>query len=172
MDNGGPVIDSAVHFFEGVRWYTGQELAHIDAVGVMIEPHRHPQHVIAACKLDDGTIALVEAGWLFTKTTKDRDMIYNVTVIGDDATIDYSSSSESIRVWKQESTEVIDCSDLGKHFEYVHARFAESIQRGALVELASGYDGSQATAAAWRALESAHRDTSSASPSEKENLPA
>lgn len=168
MDHGGPVIDSSVHFFEGVRWYTGQELSHIEAVGVIIEPHRHPQHVIATCKLDDGSIALVEAGWLFTKTTKDRDMIYNVTVIGDDGTVDYSSSTESIRVWTQDSTEQIECSDLGKHFEYVHARFAESIARGELVELASAYDGSQATEAAWRALASAHRQVPSSPAIERE----
>lgn len=163
MENGGPVIDSAVHFFEGVRWYTGQELERIDACGVSIDPYKHPQHVISTCKLGDGSIALVEAGWLFTKRTKDRSMIYNVTVIGDDGTIDYNSATDSIRVWTADGTEEIDCTDLGKHFEYVHARFAESIHKGELVELASGFDGSQATTAAYRALASAHLDNAAAS---------
>lgn len=31
MAGGGPLMDSAVHFFDGVRWYTGQEFVRIDA---------------------------------------------------------------------------------------------------------------------------------------------
>jgi len=156
MANGGPIIDSGVHFFEGVRWYTGQEFSRIEACGVVIAPYKHPQHVISTCHLTNGSIALVEAGWLFTKRTKDTDMIYNVTVIGDNGTVDYNAATGKIRVWTQEHTQEIECEDLDKHFERVHSSFATSIRHGALVDLASGYDGLKATEAAYQALASAH----------------
>lgn len=156
MDDGGPVIDSAVHFFEGVRWYTGQECERIDACGAIISPHRHPQHVIATCQLTDGTIALVEAGWLFTKCTKTTGMIYSVSVIGDDGTVDYNADNATIRLWTSTDTQEIACDDLDKHFERVHAAFAQSLRCGKLIGLASGHDGLKATEAAYRALHSAH----------------
>lgn len=154
MANGGPVIDSAVHFFEGVRWFTGQEFTRIEACGVRIEPHEHPQHVISTCQLTDGAIALVEAGWLFTKRTKDTGMLYEVTVIGDNGTISYSSQSQKIRTWTATETLEVECGDLEKHFERVHEAFARSIRAGALQGLASGEDGLKATQAAYQALAS------------------
>jgi hypothetical protein len=42
-----------------------------------------------------------------------------------------------------------------KHSEIVHAKFAESIRGGHLIDLASGYDGLKATEAANQALASA-----------------
>jgi predicted dehydrogenase len=157
MANGGPVIDSAVHFYEGVRWYTGQEFERIDACGTIIPPHEHPQHVISTCQMTDGSIALVEAGWLFTRRTKDRDMLYNVTVIGDDGTADYNGNTDSIRLWTATETQEIPCVDLDKHFDRVHAYFAHSIKLGELKWLASGEDGLRATEAAYNALASAHQ---------------
>lgn len=154
MANGGPVIDSAVHFFEGVRWFTGQEFARIEACGVRIAPHEHPQHVISTCQLEGGAIALVEAGWLFTKRTKDTGMLYEVTVIGDNGTISYSSESQKIRTWTATETLEVECGDLEKHFERVHEAFARSIELGALQGLASGEDGLKATQAAYQALAS------------------
>jgi UDP-N-acetylglucosamine 3-dehydrogenase len=154
MDNGGPVIDSAVHFFDGVRWFTGAEFERIEACGVRIAPHQHPQHVISTCQLSDGAIALVEAGWLFTKRTKDASMLFEVTVIGDNGTISYNADSGLIRVWTLDETYEIECDDLEKHFEKVHQAFAHSIQRGELVGLASGEDGLLATEAAYCALSS------------------
>lgn len=158
MENGGPIIDSAVHFFEGARWYTGQEFERIDACGVVIPPYEHPQHVIATCQLTDGAIALIEAGWLFTKTTQSRDYLNNVSVIGDDGTIDYNSNNQILRLFTQTRTEEIPCSDADEHFERTHRLFAESIRRGQLVELASGHDGYMATDAAFQALASAHQN--------------
>jgi predicted dehydrogenase len=157
MANGGPVIDSAVHFFEGVRWFTGAEFARIEACGARIAPHEHPQHVISTCQMSDGSIALVEAGWLFTKSTKDADMLFAVTVIGDDGTMSYSSDTGKIRVWTKDATEEIVCGDLGKHFERVHSAFAESIRAGKLLGLASGEDGLKATEAAYQALSSTQK---------------
>lgn len=154
MANGGPVIDSAVHFFEGVRWFTGQEFSRIEACGVRIAPYEHPQHVISTCQLSDGAIALVEAGWLFTKRTKDADMLFEVTVIGDSGTISYSSESQKIRTWTMTETMEVECGDLGKHFERAYFAFAESIRQGELQDLASGVDGVRATQAAYQALAS------------------
>ncbi len=157
MENGGPIIDSAVHFFEGVRWYTGADFARIEACGVRIAPFEHPQHVISTCQMTDGSIALVEAGWLFTKTTKDTGMIFEVTVIGDNGTINYNSNTETVRTWTGTETEEIACSDVGKHFERGLAAFAESIRLGELQGLASGFDGLKATEAAYQALESTQK---------------
>jgi predicted dehydrogenase len=157
MANGGPVIDSAVHFYEGVRWFTGAEFARIEACGARIAPYKHPQHVISTCHMTDDSIALVEAGWLFTKRTKDAGMLFEVTVIGDDGTISYSSDTGKIRVWTREETEEFDCGDLGKHFERVHSAFAASIRAGELQGLASGEDGLKATEAAYQALSSTQR---------------
>lgn len=152
MRNGGPIVDSAVHFFEGIRWFTGQEFARIEACGVALPPYDAPQHAIAACQLTDGAVGLVEVGWLFTKRTRDRGMIFNITVIGDDGTIDYNTYDGKIRFWSRTRTEEILCTDQGKHFEIVHAQFAESIRKGMLIDLASGYDGYKATEAAYHAL--------------------
>jgi predicted dehydrogenase len=49
MRNGGPIIDSAVHYFEGIRWYTGQEFKRIDAKGVFLSPYDAPQHALTTC---------------------------------------------------------------------------------------------------------------------------
>lgn len=157
MACGGPVIDSAVHFFEGTRWFTGAEFARIEACGVRIAPHEHPQHVISTCQMTDGSIALVEAGWLFTKRTKETGMLYEVTVIGDDGTISYSSDTGKIRVWTSDETQEIECDDLEKHFERVHSAFAASIRAGELQGLATGEDGLKATQAAYQALASTHK---------------
>jgi predicted dehydrogenase len=155
MKNGGPIIDSAVHFFEGVRWFTGQEFKRIDACGVTLPPYDAPQHAIATCQMVDGAIALVEAGWLFTKRTKDRGDLFNITVIGDDGSIDYNTCDYYIRFWSKTRTEKILCTDQEKHFEFVLGNFAESIRQNKLIVLASGYDGYKATEAAYQALASA-----------------
>lgn len=155
MRNGGPIIDSAVHYFEGARWYTGQEFKRIDATGVFMPPYDAPQHAIITCELTEGTIALIEVGWLFTKRTKDQGLILNVTAIGDDGTIDYNYNENKIRFWTRTETTEIPCFDTDKHFEIVHAKFAESIHAGHLIDLASGSDGYKATAAAYQALASA-----------------
>ena len=158
MVNGGPLIDSAVHFFEGVRWFTGQEFERIDACGVRIPPYEHPQHVVATCQMTGGATALVEVGWIFTRRTQDVGMLFEVTVIGDDGTISYSSDTGKIQVWTADETEEIECGDLGKHYERIHAAFARSIREGMLQGVSSGLDGLKATEAAYRALESTQKN--------------
>ena len=155
MANGGPIVESAVHFFEAVRWYTGREFVRIDANGVIEPPYENPQHAIASCLLDDGAIALIETGWLYTKGTKEQSGFQSITVIGDRGTIDFDSVTATIRVWGQEETRQIECSDVDKHFDVVYEKLAESIVSGEAVELATCYDGLKATEAALLALESA-----------------
>ncbi len=157
MANGGPLIDSATHFFDGIRWYTGQEFARIDANGVVLPPYEHPQHGIVSCLLEDGGVALVEAGWLYTKRTRDEGSFYQITVIGDDGTLEHDNVSGKLRVWTRSDTRELEMSDIGKHFEITYSAFAKSIERGELVELASGYDGLKATEAAYAALASTKR---------------
>ena len=157
MQGGGPVVDSAVHFFETVRWFTGAEFARIDATGAVIPPYDNPQHVVAACSLTDGSIALVEAGWIYCKHTKTDDGLFQIDVIGDDGTVSYHSQSNTLRVFLKDSTEVSEFTDSDKHFEFVYAKLAESVRCGRLVELASGEDGLAATVAAFQALASCKR---------------
>jgi hypothetical protein len=76
-------------------------------------------------------------------------------VIGDEGTIDYNYNENKIRFWTKTRTEEIPCADTDKHFEIVHAKFAESIRVGHFIDLASGYDGLKATEAAYHALASA-----------------
>ena len=157
MLGGGPIIDSAVHFFDGVRWYTGSEFARIDCNGVVLDPWEHPQHAVASCLLEDGSVALVEAGWLYTKRTKDSAFFYQISVIGDDGTLEHDNVNRLLRLWTKDETREIEVQDIEKHFEVAYDAFARSIESGQLLELGSGYDGLKATEAAFAALASTKR---------------
>lgn len=157
MQEGGPIIDSAVHFFEGARWFSGQEFLHIDAHGVALEPYDAPQHAISTCTMTGNVIALIEAGWLYCKRTKDQGALFRIDVIGDLGTVSYDAHPGILRVYTQTQTEERSFTDQSKHFETVYDLFAKSIHKGELVELASGYDGLKATEAAFQALKSAKR---------------
>ena len=164
MAGGGPLLDSAVHFFDGVRRFTGQEFVRIDANGLVIPPYDHPQHGIASCLLDGGSIALVEAGWVYTKKTKDEGSFYQITVIGEDGTLEHDTTTGMLRVWTGSETRQEPMQDTGKHFEITYAAFAESIKQGTYGDLASGYDGLKATQAALTALSSTKRKRSEQHP--------
>ncbi|HUW58825.1 MAG TPA: Gfo/Idh/MocA family oxidoreductase [Planctomycetota bacterium] len=157
MVGGGPIVDSGVHFFDGIRWFTGREIEAIDARGVILEPHENPQHVIAVCRLAGGGVALVEAGWLYTRRTKDEGAIFRIDVIGDDGAVTFVSPGEILRVYTRTGTSEERIEDRGKHFEIAYENLAESVEKGRLVGLASGEDGLKATEAALRALASARR---------------
>ncbi len=154
MAGGGPLLDSAVHFFDGVRWYTGQEFVRIDANGLFLPPYDNPQHGIASCLLDGGAIALVEAGWTYTKNTKDEGSFYQISVIGDDGTLEHDTTTGILRIWTASETRQEIMQDTGKHFEITYRAFAESIEQGEYGDLASGYDGLKATEASFAALAS------------------
>ncbi len=156
MLNGGPIIDSGVHFFEGVRWFTGAEFERIEANGVVIPPYDHPQHVVTTCKMTDGSIALVEAGWLYCKKTRDAGSLFQVTAIGDEGTADFDYGRGTVKVYTADNTYESPRIDVDKHFDTVYDLFARSLEEGRLVELASGEDGLRATEAAYAALASAH----------------
>lgn len=152
MAEGGPIVDSGVHFFDAIRWFSGQEIVDIQAVGAVIEPYEHPQHVAAVCRLSGGGMGLVEVGWLYTKNVKDEGYMYNISVIADGATADYESVTGHTRLWGKEKTVVEHAGESEKHFEVVHGLFAQSIQAGRLIGLASGEDGLAATRASFEAL--------------------
>ena len=155
MANGGPIVDSGVHFFEGARWFTGQEIVDVSAHGVCLPPHEHPQHVIATCRLSGGAVALIEAGWLYCKRTQSQGSLFQIDVIGDDGAISYDATMAALRVYSRSATEQRAFTDEDKHFELVYAFLAESVRQGRLVELGSGEDGLKATEAALQALAAA-----------------
>jgi predicted dehydrogenase len=156
MRNGGPVIDSGVHFFEGARWFTGQEFTRIEATGVFLPPFEHPQHVVSTCSMSGGAVALIEVGWLYCKRTKDRGALNTYDVIGDDGAISFDAETCNLRIYSKSSTEIRNFPGTGKGFDFVYDQFAQSIKTGKLTTLASGEDGLKATQAAYQALESAH----------------
>lgn len=156
MLNGGPIIDSGVHFFEGIRWFTGAEFERIDATGVILPPYEHPQHVIATCQMTDGSIGLVEAGWLYCKKTQEAGAMFQITAIGDEGTVDFDYGRGTLKVYTADGTYESPKLDVDKHFDTVYELFAQSLEQGRLVELASGEDGLRATEAAYAALASAH----------------
>ncbi|MFA9479306.1 Gfo/Idh/MocA family protein [Phycisphaerales bacterium AB-hyl4] len=160
MNNGGPITDSGVHFFEGIRWYTGAEFASIDAHGVVLPPYEHPQHVVASCSMTDGAVGLVEVGWLYCKRTKDMGSLFQITVIGDEGTADFDADRGTLKVYDQQGSYESKKMGMDKQFDRIFEWFAQSIQAGRLIELASAEDGLRATEAAYAALASAHRHTS------------
>ena len=162
MLNGGPIIDSGVHFFEGIRWYTGAEFGRINAAGVVVPPYEHPQHVIASCQMSDGSIGLVEAGWLYCKSTRDAGSQFQITVIGDIGTIDFEIERCTIKTYTADGTSESAKIDLDKHFDIVYELWAKSLASRRLVGLASAEDGLRATDAAYRALADAEGAVESA----------
>jgi predicted dehydrogenase len=159
MLNGGPIIDSAVHFFDGVRWYTGQEFDRIDANGVFFDDYENPKHGIISCKMKDGSIALIEAGWLYTKTTKDQSSFYQITVIGDEGTVEHDNVSNKLRLFTENKTEETVYNNIEKHIEVLYEQFANSLKAGKLLNLATGHDGMKAAEAAYKALVSSKRSS-------------
>lgn len=157
MRNGGPATDSAVHFFEAARWFTGQEFTRIEASGVTLPPYDAPQHVIATCTMSGGAVALIEAGWLYCKHTRDQSQLYQMDVIGDDGVVSYDIYSGKLRVYGKETTIETPFDGGDKGFPFVYDRFARSIEAGRVLDLASGHDGMMATRAALDALASAKR---------------
>ncbi|HYE07229.1 MAG TPA: Gfo/Idh/MocA family oxidoreductase [Planctomycetota bacterium] len=162
MRNGGPIIDSGVHFFDGVRWYTGQEIDRVDAAGVVLPPYDAPQHVIATCRLSGGATALVEVGWMYCKRSKDRSTITTYDVIGDDGAISFDAETRQLRIYARDRSEAREFADLSKGFDFVYDRFARSVRERRLVDLASGVDGLRATEAAYRALAAATAEAGAA----------
>ena len=160
MRDGGPILDSGVHFFEAARWFTGQDFTHIEAHGVILPPYEAPQHVIASYRLSGGAIALIEAGWLYCRRTKDQGYLYQIDVIGDDGTISHDTFSNTLRVFAKDRTEQVPLHDEDKGFDYVFERFARSIEQGRVLDLASGEDGLAATSAAIDALASSLKNAS------------
>jgi predicted dehydrogenase len=153
MMGGGPVMDSAVHFFDATRWFTGQEFTRIEAAGVRLPPYEHPQHVAATCRLSGGAIAAIEVGWLYCKRTKDQAYTFQIDVIGDDGVIAYDMPTGRLRTFTRDAStdEAFTAGDKG--FDILYERFADSVEAGRVIDLASGVDGLRATEASLRALE-------------------
>ncbi len=160
MAHGGPIIDSGVHFFDGVRLLTGREFTQIHAHGAFVTGDKHPQHVIATCRLEGGAVALVEAGWLYTRNTKETDAIYHVELIGEHGAIRANLVDMTLHIHTADGSEQRHITDKGKDFDWIYDTLAQSIDAGRLIGLASGHDGMKATQAAFTALRSTHGEAS------------
>jgi predicted dehydrogenase len=158
MRNGGPIIDSGVHFFDGLRWFTGEQIdvQKIRAHGVTLPPYDAPQHVIATCQLSGGALGLVEVGWLYCKQTRDQGSQFQIEVIGQTGTLSFDAATNQIKVYTQTDTQTIDLFDAtNKDFATTYDLLARSIDDNTLHDLGSAEDGLAATKAAYAALASA-----------------
>jgi UDP-N-acetylglucosamine 3-dehydrogenase len=150
--NGGPVVDSAVHFFDLCEWLTGEEITGIQAVGSFLPDVGAPTHVITNLTLSGGVIGLVEVGWTYTHNTKDRAFHRRFDLIGEHGVISYDNESAKTRMYTAEETIVLPARG-GKDFVAVYEAFFRAIQGQDKGSLATGEDAFRATRAALRVLD-------------------
>jgi len=157
----GPIVDCAVHDFDLARWYTGSEFAEISATGTNIENWPNPDHVIAACKMANGVLIVIEAGWAYTHNTPDHEGNLRTDLIGTEGVLSYADWNTTIEghsrirefsVYSREACYRKSLETEDKAFGMMYSLFSQSIRKGELIDLPSGRDGVQALAAALEAL--------------------
>ncbi len=70
-----PLLDCGVHYVDIIRWFTGQEVVSMNAVGARIDedvPEGQYNHGIITMQLSDGSVGYYEAG--FSKTLSSRNL--------------------------------------------------------------------------------------------------
>jgi len=160
----GPIVDCGIHYFDLSRWYSGSEFAEISAKGTHIEDYPNPDHVVATCKMADGTLVLIETGWAYTHNTPVHEAYTRIDLIGTEGVIGCTSwqtgiegaeTRNELSVYSRDSCFRRAIPPGRKAFDRMYSLFAESIRRGALTDLPSGNDGLQALKAALEALRQA-----------------
>ncbi|NLN18817.1 MAG: Gfo/Idh/MocA family oxidoreductase [Firmicutes bacterium] len=150
--NGGPVVDSAVHFFDLCEWLTGEEITDVQAVGSFYPEVGAPTHVITNLSLSGGTIGLVEVGWTYTYNTKDRAHHRRFDLIGEHGVISYDNESGRTRLYTAEETITLPARS-DKDFPAVYEAFFRAIQGEDKGPLATGEDAYRATRVAFSVLD-------------------
>ena len=154
----GPIFDCGVHFFDLARWFSESEYSQVRANGLFLEGYPYPDHVVATCQMENGTLAVIDESWVFgyTVESNDRYHINRIDIEGDNgtATLEHIPGGD-IRVDIQ-SPEGVHSQQVAyeKAFAKMYSLFVSSTRRGGLVDLASGTDGVRAIEAAEAALAS------------------
>lgn len=66
MADTSPVIDCGVHYFDLIRWFTGEEIVEVSGISSTIDektPENSYNYGLATMKLSGGSVAFYEAGW-------------------------------------------------------------------------------------------------------------
>jgi len=162
----GPIVDCGIHDFDAVRWLSGAEFAEVHAFGTNIEDWPNPDHVMATCRMTNGVLVHIEAGWAYTHTTPQKEANLRTDLIGTDGVLSYADWQTSIEgqqtrrefsIYSKEECIRRPVESKAKAFGLMYSLLARSIREGRLIDLPSGYDGVQALRAALQALEQAKR---------------
>jgi len=163
----GSIVDCGIHDFDLARWYSGSEFAEISAKGIFIEDYPNPDHVMATCKMANGVLVLIEAGWAYTHTTSCHEANLRADLIGTDGVMGYVDWQTDIpgeerrrefNLYSKDSCYREPITAAGKAFDRMYSLFAQSIRAGNIIDLPSGDDGVKALEAALDALRQAKGD--------------
>ena len=148
----GPIFDCGVHFFDLAHWFTGTEYKDVRASGIYMEEFPYPDHVVATCRMSDGTLTIIDESWVYAHTVKKETpiWIHRMEIEGDDGVV--TEQHDEIVVQNAQGVRKEKFESQGKPFGEMYHLFAESIKTGHLIDLAGGEDGVRAVAAAEAAL--------------------
>ena len=160
----GSIVDCGIHDFDLARWYSGSEFAEISAKGTNVEDYPNPDHVVATCKMANGVLVLIEAGWAYTHNTPCHEANLRADLIGTEGVIGYSDwqtniegeqTRKELNVYSRDACYRETITAPGKAFDRMYSLFAQGIRQGRLIDLPSGNDGVKALEAALEALRQA-----------------
>lgn len=66
MKDTSPLIDCGVHYFDLIRWFTGEEIIDVSGISSTVDektPENTYNYGLATMKLSGGSVAFYEAGW-------------------------------------------------------------------------------------------------------------
>jgi len=163
----GSIVDCGIHDFDLARWFSGSEFAEISSKGIYVEDYPNPDHVMATCKMKNGVLVLIEAGWAYTHTTPCHEANLRADLIGTDGVMGYADWQTNIEgeetrkefsLYSKDECYREKITAPGKAFGRMYSLFAQSIRAGKLIGLPSGDDGVKALEAALEALRQAKGD--------------
>lgn len=158
----GSIVDCGIHDFDLARWYSGSEFAEISAKGINVEDYPNPDHVMATCRMKNGVLVLIEAGWAYTHTTPCHEANLRADLIGTEGVMGYADwqtniegeqTRRELNVYSKDACYREPITAPGKAFDRMYTLFAQSIRAGEIIDLPTGRDGVKALEAAleaWR----------------------
>lgn len=160
----GSIVDCGIHDFDLARWYSGSEFAEISAKGINVEDYPNPDHVMATCRMKNGVLVLIEAGWAYTHTTPCHEANLRADLIGTEGVMGYADwqtniegeqTRRELNVYTKDACYREPITAPSKAFDRMYTLFAKGIRQGKLIDLPSGNDGLKALEAALEALRQA-----------------
>ena len=144
---GGPLIDSAVHDFDLLRWYSGSEAERVYAGGRYLKKNIvYPDHVNVIVTMKNGVIGYIEHSWGYWKASH---TVFHV--VGEKGVI--IREDKVTKVVTEEGIETFETPSDEDRFKIQLESFARAI-RGEGEVRATGLDGKLALEIALAALKS------------------